>query len=244
MADPPDRPVGAPAGGGPAEPNAAGTLLPGWSSLVILLTLFAMISVGVMMAILHGEEPHVTPESGGIRAYGPTDFPEVDFDAPLLPAVVEAQQSGRTEGFNVPPPPFSDESIYPCSECHADMEPDRERRELGFHEEITIHHGPADRWCFDCHNADDRDHLRLANGTLVGFDESYKLCGQCHGTIYRDWREGIHGRRRGYWNGAKSYLLCAHCHNPHQPRFAPLEPKPAPVRPTRPGGHSEDSHDE
>jgi len=25
--------------------------------------------------------------------------------------------------------------------------------------------------------------------------ESYRLCGQCHGTQYRDWRSGIHGKR-------------------------------------------------
>ncbi len=35
----------------------------------------------------------------------------------------------------------------------------------------------------------------------------------------------------GYWNGAKSYLLCAHCHNPHAPAFKPIEPLPPPVRP-------------
>ena len=65
--------------------------------------------------------------------------------------------------------------------------------------------------------------LMLANGTPIGFEESYRLCGQCHGTIFRDWREGIHGRREGYWNGAKSYQLCAHCHNPHAPAFEPID---------------------
>jgi len=229
MAVPPDRPDGT--RGEDDLATQSGTLLPGWSSLVILLTLFGMISAGVLMALLRGEEPYVTPDTGGVRAYGPVDFPDIDFNAPLLPAVVEAEKTGQTGGFNVPPAPFSDESIFPCSQCHADMEPDRTRRDLGFHEEIQLNHGPPDRWCFDCHNADDRDHLRLANGTLVGFDESYKLCGQCHGTIYRDWREGIHGRRRGYWNGAKSYLLCAHCHNPHSPHFKPIRPLPPPVRP-------------
>ena len=63
------------------------------------------------------------------------------------------------------------------------------------------------------------------------FEESYRLCGQCHGEKFRDWRAGVHGRRTGYWNGHKQYLLCAHCHNPHQPRFKPLAPKPAPRRP-------------
>jgi hypothetical protein len=214
------------------EPGSASDLLPGWSSLVILLTLFVVISVVALMAILRGDEAHVTPDAGGVKAYGPADFPEIDFDEPLLPAVAEAAESNQVGGFNVPPAPFSEEGIFPCSDCHADMDVDTEPRELGFHEEIQINHGPKERWCLDCHNPDDRDHLRLVNGSLVGFDESYKLCGQCHGTIFRDWREGIHGRRRGYWNGAKSYLLCAHCHNPHAPAFQPIEPLPPPVRPT------------
>jgi hypothetical protein len=226
------------------EPGTASDLLPGWSSLVILLTLFVIISVVALMAILRGDEAHVTPDSGGVKAYGPADFPEIDFDEPLLPAVAEAAQSDQVGGFNVPPAPFSEDGIFPCSDCHADMDVDTEPRELGFHEEIQINHGPKERWCLDCHNPDDRDHLRLVNGSLVGFDESYKLCGQCHGTIFRDWREGIHGRRRGYWNGAKSYLLCAHCHNPHAPAFRPIEPMPPPVRPTFLAGGGQPSTNE
>jgi hypothetical protein len=100
------------------------------------------------------------------------------------------------------------------------------------HDEIALQHGAEDRWCFDCHNPGDRDRLRLADGTLIGFEESYRLCGQCHGTIFRDWRHGIHGRRVGYWNGRKAYVLCAHCHDPHRPRFQPLDPLPPPVRPS------------
>jgi len=111
------------------------------------------------------------------------------------------------------------------------MPVDRTRRELGFHTEIELKHDEEHRWCLDCHNADDRDYLHLASGELVRFDESYRLCGQCHGEKYRDWRAGVHGRRTGQWNGHKTYLLCAHCHNPHQPRFAPIAPMPAPIPP-------------
>ena len=207
-------------------------LLPGWSSLVILLILFGVLSAITLLTIVRGGVAEVSHDAGGTRAYGPADFPEIEFDEPLLPAVLEAAKSDAAGVFNVPPAPFSDEEIFPCSGCHEDLEVNYERREMEyFHEEIELHHGPEERWCFDCHNAEDRDHLRLANGQLVGFDESYRLCGQCHGTIFRDWREGIHGRRRGFWNGAKSYLLCAHCHNPHAPAFRPLEPMPPPVRP-------------
>jgi hypothetical protein len=100
------------------------------------------------------------------------------------------------------------------------------------HEDIRIiNHNEEERWCLDCHNPDDRDVLRLASGRLVSFEESYYLCGQCHGTIFRDWKAGIHGRRTGEWNGVKTYRLCVHCHNPHQPRFKPITPKPPPVKP-------------
>jgi hypothetical protein len=132
---------------------------------------------------------------------------------------------------DVPPPPLSD-GIFPCSACHADMPANPQRRVLAeMHAEITLKHDEEHRWCLDCHDAADRDWLHLASGERVPFEESYRLCGQCHGEKLRDWRAGVHGRRTGRWNGPKGYLLCAHCHNPHQPRFAPLPPQPAPERP-------------
>jgi hypothetical protein len=138
------------------------------------------------------------------------------------------------ERLEVPPPPFS-EGIFPCSACHAAMTPNRTRRELtGMHTDIVLKHDEEHRWCLDCHDANNRDVLHLASGELVPFDESYRLCGQCHGEKLRDWRAGIHGRRTGDWNGHKTYLLCAHCHNPHQPRFRALAPKPAPRPPAPP----------
>ncbi len=141
--------------------------------------------------------------------------------------------SGGPERVEVPPPPFSD-GIFPCSNCHAGMPVDRNRRELSaMHTDIVLKHDETHRWCLDCHDADNRDVLHLASGERVPFEESYRVCGQCHGEKYRDWRAGVHGRRTGNWNGTKGYLLCAHCHNPHQPRFHALAPKPAPRRPSR-----------
>ena len=149
------------------------------------------------------------------------------------------EASSKTSGhyetpvYFVPPPPFS-EGIFPCSDCHADMEVNPERRTLvDEHVEISgmFNHASDQRWCLDCHNPDERDSLRLANGDLVSFEESYNLCGQCHGTIFRDWKAGIHGKRTGEWNGKKQYRLCVHCHNPHNPKFKPLKPLPPPNNP-------------
>jgi len=208
-----------------------GPLLPASSSLAVLLIVFLTLSLLTLFSIMRGGTGEVASDAGGTKAYGPADFPEIEFDRELLPEVREAGASEQAGTFRVRQP-LAYEDYFPCSDCHADMEVNLERRELEeMHDDIQLDHGPKERWCFDCHNPDDRDMLRLANGTLISFEESYRLCGQCHGTIYRDWREGIHGRREGYWNGAKSYQLCAHCHNPHAPRYQPLKPLPPPVRP-------------
>lgn len=143
---------------------------------------------------------------------------------------VPAPAFTKVPDFFVPAPPFS-EGIFPCSECHADLEVNETRRELDFHEEIVLKHAEQQRWCLDCHNPNNRDKLRLANGQVIFFEKSYLLCGQCHGTIYRDWKAGVHGKRTGYWNGRKQYRLCVHCHNPHQPKYKPLKPLPPPIRP-------------
>jgi hypothetical protein len=145
----------------------------------------------------------------------------------------QAGQPPLEERLEVPPPPFT-EGLFPCSACHAEMPVNRTRRTLtDMHTEIELRHDESHRWCLDCHDAENRDYLHLASGERVPFDESYRLCGQCHGEKFRDWRAGVHGRRTGDWNGHKTYLLCAHCHNPHQPRFRPLKPEPAPQPPNR-----------
>ena len=147
----------------------------------------------------------------------------------LRPYQIKNREPEKT--FAVPPAPFSD-GIFPCSDCHADMEPNLQRRELeDMHTDIVLHHAEGQRWCLDCHNPNDRDKLRLVSGELIEFSESYRLCGQCHGDKFRDWKVGIHGKRTGDWNGDKQYLLCAHCHNPHDPKFKPITPMPPPVRP-------------
>jgi len=131
----------------------------------------------------------------------------------------------------VPPPPLN-EDTFPCSMCHSEMETNPDRREMEeFHDDIVFEHDEENRWCLDCHDAENRDMLHTAGGELIDFKESYKLCGQCHGPKLRDWKAGIHGRRTGNWNGKKEYLLCAHCHDPQSPKFPKMKPEPAPHKP-------------
>jgi hypothetical protein len=137
----------------------------------------------------------------------------------------------ETELIQAKPPPFS-EGIFPCTQCH-DKPGDPTRRTLAFHDDVqeSFSHDAEHRWCLDCHDNANRDVLHLSSGAPVPFTESYRLCGQCHGDKYRDWRAGVHGKRVGRWDGQKTYFLCVHCHNPHSPRFKPLKPEPRPRRP-------------
>jgi len=131
----------------------------------------------------------------------------------------------------IPVESFSSD-YFPCNDCHSELEPNTRRRELvEMHDDIIFDHDSENRWCLACHNTINRDSLVLAGGKLLGFDESYKLCGQCHGPKIRDWKLGIHGKRSGEWNGQKQYLLCVHCHDPHSPKIKSLKPMPAPRRP-------------
>jgi len=121
---------------------------------------------------------------------------------------------------------------FPCNDCHSEIETNTQRRELvEMHDDILFDHDSENRWCLACHNTHDRDSLVLAGGKLLGFNESYKLCGQCHGPKYRDWKLGIHGKRTGEWNGQKQYRLCVHCHDPHSPKIKSLKPMPPPRKP-------------
>jgi hypothetical protein len=155
--------------------------------------------------------------------------------AALLAFAVLALSAGSlwsSEEFPVAPPPLTP-GIFPCSSCHAAMKPNTTKRELMMHSEIKLRHAPGViTWCFVCHDAANRDKFHLVNGDLIDFTESYRLCGECHGTNYRDWKAGIHGKRTGYFSGgSRMYFLCVSCHNPHDPKFKPLKPEPPPFRP-------------
>ncbi len=77
------------------------------------------------------------------------------------------------------------------------------------------------------------DRFKKPKGALESFNDlAFDYCGQCHGTIYRDWKTGIHGKMTGGWNTEKEYRLCTYCHNPHNPKFPQLKPMPPPWKPT------------
>jgi len=160
-------------------------------------------------------------------------------------AQVDSEESGAKPNlstekeFPVPLKPLS-KAITPCRACHGpekDFPVNFKRREdLLVHTNIKLNHGGIRLWCLDCHDPNNRNYLApLSDGKLIDFNHSYLLCGKCHGTKYRDWRLGIHGKRTGFWNGTKDYYLCVSCHDPHSPRFKPLVPMPPPDKPWTPG---------
>lgn len=126
--------------------------------------------------------------------------------------------------------------VYNCMDCHRILEARwRPEQPMAEHERITLRHG-ENRFCLNCHHATNRNVFSDYDGSEIAESDVVRLCAKCHGTIHRDWRAGIHGRRNGYWKaaaGARSQLSCIQCHDPHEPKFPSLMPLAAPTYPAR-----------
>lgn len=127
------------------------------------------------------------------------------------------------------PPPVKDKNPRKLT-MHLDIVPDS----------LNLQHGRGGIWCLDCHNSEVRNTYTDHFGGQIDFDQPQKLCGKCHGPAYRDWRDGIHGKRIGEWanDGKKRWFVCTECHNPHDVQqgnrnsgFRQLKPEPAPMLP-------------
>ncbi len=143
---------------------------------------------------------------------------------------------------------------YPCTNCHDNEFVNRQVRQLeDEHADLVFDHGGGRFWCYDaCHKGTDIDTLVSLRGRPIDYDESYKLCGQCHFERQKDWYFGGHGKRRGawesqreipatadqlvvrdrerigVWTGERVILNCTECHDPHSPAIKPFEPSPPP----------------
>ncbi len=125
------------------------------------------------------------------------------------------------------------------------VESDAPPRQLTMHADLVadaldLQHGNGGLWCLDCHDAETRNKFVGNSGELIDFNQPQKLCGKCHGQVYRGWRDGLHGKRIGEWanTGKKRWFVCTECHNAHDVQqgerlsgFAQLEPEPAPKLP-------------
>lgn len=126
---------------------------------------------------------------------------------------------------------IQDGNRYSCNDCHQNIEPSTVQKSFfSAHPDVTLEHG-ANNYCMTCHNFENREMLVDLNKNEIKFSQSEKTCLQCHGPIYRDWENGVHGRMKNFWDetkGAKSKLTCVQCHDPHNPKFKPMKPSPAP----------------
>jgi hypothetical protein len=117
-----------------------------------------------------------------------------------------------------------------CATCHSTIPENRATGQnqtlpAAFHAGLKYQHGSQS--CLNCHNADNYDTLRLANGSAVQFSQAQQLCSQCHGPQTRDYLHGTHGGMTGYWDttrGARQRNTCTDCHDPHSPAFPAIQP--------------------
>jgi hypothetical protein len=122
---------------------------------------------------------------------------------------------------------------YNCMECHK-LFPARwhyDDRPFNEHKDVKLQHG-VNRFCLNCHHPANRNAFVDYDGAEILQSDVVKLCAKCHGTIYRDWQAGVHGRQNGFWNaqlGEKTKLRCIQCHDPHHPAFQDMKPL-APLR--------------
>jgi hypothetical protein len=110
---------------------------------------------------------------------------------------------------------------------------------LNEHKDIQLEHG-SNRFCLNCHHAANRNAFVDYDGAEIAPADIVQLCAKCHGTIYRDWQAGVHGRENGFWQigrGIRTRLLCIQCHDPHSPKFKAMRPVPPLRYPSR-GAHA------
>lgn len=123
---------------------------------------------------------------------------------------------------------------FPCVQCHDKIPapiPIKEAKDR--HHKVKLEHFAAASNCHICHAAADMNSLATLSGDTVSFDESYKLCGQCHSDKLKDFHIGAHGKSVGDWNGTRQRYSCTHCHDPHKPARPTSTALPAPPFPDR-----------
>ncbi len=156
---------------------------------------------------------------------------EVPLAQPVLVAKEKVAPGARRSPMGEPASVVVGGFTHSCNECHRIFEsPSVQRGKRVQHTHITLRHGMNDN-CFNCHHRTDREKLVLYTGETLSFEQVPRLCAQCHGTVYRDWQRGTHGKTLGSWDassGKQVRLGCNDCHDPHAPAYPGFIPLPAP----------------
>lgn len=112
---------------------------------------------------------------------------------------------------------------FKCSECHSKSISELKMTNLKgqkAHSDINLKHASLKELnCNSCHPTQNLDNLKSNLDAPVDFNQSYKVCAQCHSTQYKDWLGGAHGKRVKGWVNPRISHTCVDCHNPHNPKF-------------------------
>ena len=92
-----------------------------------------------------------------------------------VPIVAVARVVADDQLIAVPPPPFS-EDMFPCAECHEGEEVNRTRRFIEDHDDVVLNHDSDNRWCLDCHDADEVEDTEMMKRS----DAFHEQCIRCH----------------------------------------------------------------
>lgn len=214
------------------QPNIARHVL----GAVVLL---ALVLVAGLAALPSGQTDPSAAAAGAVDGV-PANLPVVTRVAAQQPVVGLASDTHLDKA-----PPRATKGLdlvksgwtYNCMECHK-LFPARwhyNDRPFNEHKEIWLDHG-NNRFCLNCHHPTNRNAFVDYDGAEIAQADVVMLCAKCHGTIYRDWQAGVHGRENGFWKtdaGEKTKLRCIQCHDPHSPKFKPMKPLPPLKYPAR-----------
>ncbi|MCC7335563.1 MAG: hypothetical protein IT422_10715 [Pirellulaceae bacterium] len=111
-----------------------------------------------------------------------------------------------------------------CATCHSVRPPNFDNQTAQsldeFHQGLQFNHGQLS--CYSCHNPENADELRLADGTAVEYADVMTLCTQCHSKQAESFAHGAHGGMNGFWDlsrGPQTKNNCIDCHDPHAPNY-------------------------
>lgn len=121
-----------------------------------------------------------------------------------------------------------------CRNCHLAKKQDyilsKKTNKLK-HAAIHSQHGRVEVACGSCHDRNNSNLLRTSEDSSATFVDSSAVCKQCHQDRYKDWSNGIHGKRLGGWNLQKKQFSCVECHQPHNVKFRKMSADRPPKRP-------------
>ncbi len=191
--------------------------------LIVLLLSVAIVSVRAAMSVDSSE----TDDSGATSDSAATE--SAPSAAPAKFAVQIRQPSGPPRVETDVQDAHGNLDTVACATCHTTRPANHQNKTVKdldeFHAGMPFSHGSVS--CLSCHNSDDYDALKLADGTRVEFTDVMTLCAQCHGPQMKDYQHGTHGGMNGYWDrtrGPQTKNNCVDCHNPHSPQFPKMKP--------------------